>query len=47
MSVIVENLTENNQYVFVKGSPEKIRELCLVNSIPKDFHRVLDEYAKV
>lgn len=35
MSVIVREM--NRYYIFVKGSPEKIHELSLPESIPKDF----------
>ena len=30
----------------VKGSPEKIFELCLPDTIPQNFHEVLDFYAR-
>ena len=31
---------------FVKGSPERIAELSLKQSLPKDFDRVLNDYAQ-
>jgi cation-transporting ATPase 13A3/4/5 len=46
MSVIVKNLNDENFRLHVKGSPEKIRELCKSSSIPNDFHMILDYYAK-
>lgn len=48
MSVIVRNLSiekDQTYRVHVKGSPEKLRELCKPESIPSSFHRVLDFYA--
>lgn len=44
MSVVVER--EGKYFGFVKGSPEKLRELCNPESLPKHFHRMLDFYAK-
>ena len=31
---------------FVKGSPEKIIEMCLARSIPPNFKTVLENYPK-
>ena len=45
MSVIVQD-TDGRLRAFVKGSPEKLRELCLNSSLPKNFHKILDYYAK-
>jgi cation-transporting ATPase 13A3/4/5 len=45
MSVIVED-TNGRYSCFVKGSPEKLRELCIPSTLPKNFHRILDYYAK-
>ena len=47
MSVIVRKLDESSFDLNVKGSPEKLRELCVPESIPENFHSVLDHYAKV
>jgi cation-transporting ATPase 13A3/4/5 len=47
MSVIVRSLSENKFRLHVKGSPEVIRELCKTDSIPDNFHTVLNDYAKV
>jgi cation-transporting ATPase 13A2 len=44
MSVITMNLQNNHVTAFVKGSPEKIKELSIPTSIPKDFDRELEQY---
>ena len=31
----------------VKGSPEKLRELCKKSSIPSSFHKILENYSKM
>ena len=31
--------------IFVKGSPERIREKCLKKSVPFNYHDILSEYA--
>ena len=46
MSVIVKKNSEEKFKIFVKGSPEKISELCLIDSIPRNFHKVLEKYTK-
>lgn len=45
MSVIVRYLEQQNFTLYVKGSPEKLRELCLPETIPNNFHQILDSYA--
>lgn len=47
MSVIVRNLNENKFRLHIKGSPEKLRELCDPNSIPSSFHKILNFYTSV
>lgn len=42
MSVVTMNKTNNHVYAFVKGSPEKIKELSKVESLPSDFDRELE-----
>lgn len=37
MSVICKNMFDNKYRAFVKGSPEKISELCKPESLPTDF----------
>jgi cation-transporting ATPase 13A3/4/5 len=48
MSVIVKDMgsTSNRYRVHVKGSPEKLRELCQKKYIPSSFHKMLDLYAQ-
>ena len=46
MSVICQNSLDESYKAFVKGSPEKIFELCRQETIPRDFHQVLTEYTK-
>ena len=45
MSVITKNNNENFYKVFCKGSPEKLKELCLPETIPEDFNDTLNKYA--
>lgn len=45
MSVIVG--VNGKLRVHVKGSPEKLRELCNPSSIPASFHKILDFYSKL
>ena len=44
MSVITKNANEDYYKLFCKGSPEKIKELCKPDTIPKDFNDVLKKY---
>mmetsp|Transcript_6387 Transcript_6387/g.5765 ORF Transcript_6387/g.5765 Transcript_6387/m.5765 type:complete len:191 (+) Transcript_6387:19-591(+) len=46
MSVIVKNLSEAGFKMHIKGSPEKIRELCKNSSIPSNFHSILSKYTE-
>ncbi|KAL4505183.1 hypothetical protein ABPG72_016250 [Tetrahymena utriculariae] len=48
MSTIVRNLQNQTDFfrLHVKGSPEKIFELCKPETIPQNFHEVLDFYAR-
>ena len=46
MSVIVKSMNDRRIRVHVKGSPEKIRELCRLETLPKSFLKILDFYAK-
>ena len=44
MSVIVRNSKDKHFKVFCKGAPEKIKELCKIESIPENFDDVLNDY---
>ena len=44
MSVVARKI--DGYYSFVKGSPEKIIELCLAESIPEDYLSILDSYTR-
>ena len=44
MSVIAKNILEKNFKVFVKGAPEKIKELCKSESLPGNFDDVLNSF---
>lgn len=41
MSVIIKNMLDGNFRSFVKGSPERIRELCRADSLPENFDEIL------
>ena len=44
MSTLVKNIFEPNIVCYCKGSPEKIRELCLEKTIPANFTEQLNNY---
>jgi cation-transporting ATPase 13A3/4/5 len=44
MSVVVS--VEGSVRVYAKGSPEKLRELCIPRTVPDTFHQVLEFYAQ-
>jgi len=46
MSVICKNKFDDQLRVFVKGSPEKIFELCNQDTIPTNYDEMLEEYTK-
>jgi cation-transporting ATPase 13A3/4/5 len=46
MSVICKNEFDNKYKVFVKGSPEKISELCQPGTLPENFNEVMSSYTK-
>jgi len=46
MSVICKNDFDQSYKAFVKGSPEKIFDLCNRRTIPRDFQDVLTNYTK-
>lgn len=44
-SCVITKTTSNNLFrSFVKGSPEKLIEICINETIPKDYQQVLDKY---
>jgi cation-transporting P-type ATPase 13A2 len=47
MSVIVKEKNESLQRMYIKGSPERLRELCIESTLPKDFDEVLSKYTQV
>ena len=47
MSVITKNMHTSELKTHIKGSPEKIRQLCAPESIPEDFDQILKKYAEV
>ncbi len=42
--VITKTSSSNIFRSFVKGSPEKLIEICIDETIPKDYNKVLDMY---
>lgn len=46
MSVVTRGLFDTQFRLFIKGSPEKIKELSLPSSIPPNFHEVLTSYTQ-
>jgi hypothetical protein len=44
MAIIAKNYIDDSLCVFVKGSPEKIKELSTRASIPSDYDSILEEY---
>lgn len=44
MSVIIKNPEESYYKIFCKGSPEKIKQLCRIETIPSNFNRILSQY---
>lgn len=44
MSVIVQSYSDKSLKLFMKGSPEKMKELCIAESIPANFDETLSFY---
>lgn len=44
MSAIVKNHEDGSFRLHLKGSPEKVQELCMPHTLPNDFQEVLDLY---
>lgn len=46
MSVIVRNFYDGSFKAYVKGSPERIQELCDPSSLPKNYEEILQIYTE-
>ena len=46
MSVIIRNFLDFSFRAYVKGSPEKIRELCRPETLPRNFDEILEIYTE-
>ncbi|UYV65156.1 POLR3A [Cordylochernes scorpioides] len=46
MAVICRTLGDRNMSIYVKGAPEKIASLCSPETLPDDFHTLLQKYTK-
>lgn len=46
MSVIAQNTSNGQHWIYCKGAPETIADLCVRESVPKDCKTVLNYYAK-
>lgn len=46
MSVIVKSFLDQSFKTFVKGSPERIRELCRPDTLPTNFDEILEIYTE-
>ncbi|XP_074653844.1 polyamine-transporting ATPase 13A3-like isoform X2 [Tubulanus polymorphus] len=44
MSVITRTLGQGHMDLYAKGAPEKIASLCLKQTIPENFHNILQQY---
>lgn len=44
MSVLVKSFLDKSFKGYVKGSPERIIELCRKETVPKNFDEILDIY---
>jgi cation-transporting ATPase 13A2 len=46
MSVVVKNMRDKTFRAYVKGSPEKLAELCIAESLPLNYYDILQEYTE-
>ena len=46
MSVIVKNFLDNSLRAYVKGSPERIKDLCVEETVPDNFDEILQLYTE-
>ncbi len=47
MSVIVKEFGVPGFRMHIKGSPEKVREMCRPETVPSNFHHILSKYTEV
>ncbi len=45
-SVIVKNFLNSSYRSYVKGSPEKIKELCKSSTLPSNYEEILQIYTE-
>jgi cation-transporting ATPase 13A2 len=45
-SVLINNELDGSFRYFIKGAPEKIKNICLENSLPNNFDKVLEKHSK-
>lgn len=46
MSVICRELSKPHMVAYTKGAPEKLKTMCLPETIPPDFNEQLTNYTK-
>ena len=46
MSVISKVSLTGKFRIYTKGSPERIKDLCLEESIPKNYEEILEKYTE-
>lgn len=46
MTVVSIEENEDDFFIFTKGPPDNLKEICNVRSLPRDFETVLDNYSK-
>lgn len=46
MSVFAKNYVNGSYQLFVKGSPEKVKELSNPSTVPANFDQVLEDYTQ-
>ncbi|XP_060580434.1 polyamine-transporting ATPase 13A3-like [Ruditapes philippinarum] len=46
MSVVIRHLGADHFDIYTKGAPEMIASLCVTDTVPSDFHEVLNGYTR-
>jgi cation-transporting ATPase 13A3/4/5 len=46
MSVLGKNHLNNKHYLFLKGSPEKVKELSKPATVPSNYDAILEDYTQ-